>query len=121
MKRIEAIIRPQMLAKVKDALEEMGYGGMTIAEVKGHGVQKGITEQWRGRQYRVDFLPKVWLLMVVADEDAEKVISTIRNNAATGEVGDGKIFVSTVEDVIRVRTGERGDAAVGAPKTPAAS
>lgn len=119
MKKIEAIIRPERLPHVKAALEEIGYGGMTISEVKGHGIQKGVTEQWRGRAYRVEFLPKVWLLLVVDDEHAEKVISTIRDNAATGEVGDGKIFVSAVEDVIRVRTGERGEVAVGAPPTPA--
>jgi nitrogen regulatory protein P-II 1 len=115
MRRIEAIIRPQMLTPVKEALEELGYSGMTIAEVKGHGIQRGITEQWRGRQYRVEFLPKLWLLMVVADDDAEKVVKTIRDNAATGDVGDGKIFVSTVDDAIRVRTGERGEAAIKAP------
>ncbi len=112
MKRIEAIIRPERLPAVKSALEEIDYGGMTISEVKGHGKQKGIVEQWRGRQYRVEFLPKLWLLMVVDDDHAEKVIDTIRENAATGEVGDGKIFVSTVDDVIRVRTGERGKTAV---------
>jgi nitrogen regulatory protein P-II 1 len=112
MKRIDAIIRPERLPVVKAALEELGYGGMTIAEVKGHGIQKGIMEQWRGRPYRVEFLPKLWLLLVVDDEHAEKVIGTIRENAATGEVGDGKIFVSTVDDVIRVRTGERGEAAI---------
>jgi nitrogen regulatory protein P-II 1 len=113
MKRIEAIIRPQMLTAVKAALDELGYSGMTIAEVKGHGIQKGVVEQWRGRQYKVEFLPKLWLLMVVDDEDSEQVIKVIRENAATGEVGDGKIFVSAVEDVVRVRTGERGAAAVG--------
>ncbi len=112
MKRIDAIIRPDRFRVVKEALEELGYGGMTIAEVKGHGIQKGIMEQWRGRPYRVEFLPKLWLLLVVDDEHAEKVIGTIRENAATGEVGDGKIFVSTVDDVIRVRTGERGEAAI---------
>ncbi len=112
MKRIEAIVRPERFPAVKSALEEIGYGGMTIAEVKGHGIQKGIVEQWRGRQYRVDFLPKLWLLMVVDDEHAEKVIQAVCENAATGEVGDGKIFVSTVDDVIRVRTGERGEAAI---------
>ncbi len=112
MKKIEAIIRPERLPGVKSALEELGYGGMTIAEVKGHGVQKGIVEQWRGRSYRVEFLPKLWLLLVVDDEHAEKVVQAIRENAATGEVGDGKIFLSTVDDVIRVRTGERGEAAI---------
>lgn len=112
MKRVDAIIRPERLPAVKAALEELGYGGMTIAEVKGHGIQKGIIEQWRGRPYRVEFLPKLWLLLVVDDEHAEKVIGAICENAATGEVGDGKIFVSSVDDVIRVRTGERGEAAI---------
>ncbi len=112
MKRIEAIIRPEKLTAVKVALEELGYHGMTVAEVKGHGVQKGIVEQWRGRQDRVEFLPKVWLLLVVNDDQAEKAIDTICETAATGEIGDGKIFVSSVEDVIRVRTKERGPTAV---------
>jgi nitrogen regulatory protein P-II 1 len=107
MKRIEAIIRPERLNAVKSALEEIGYPGMTIAEVKGHGVQKGIMEQWRGRPYRVEFLPKLWLLIVVDDAHAERVVEAICDNAATGEVGDGKIFVSTVDEVIRVRTRER--------------
>lgn len=113
MKRIEAIIRPEKLGAVKVALEELGYPGMTISEVKGHGIQKGVVEQWRGQQYRIEFLPKIWLLLVVDDEHAEKVVTTICDTAATGEVGDGKIFVSTVDDVIRVRTRERGSAAVG--------
>jgi nitrogen regulatory protein P-II 1 len=112
MKRIEAIIRPEKLTAVKAALDDLGYPGMTVAEVKGHGIQRGIVEQWRGRQYRVEFLPKVWLLLVVDDDHAEKVVGAICDNAATGEVGDGKIFVSAVEDVIRVRTRERGLAAV---------
>ncbi|MDD9994752.1 MAG: P-II family nitrogen regulator [Dehalococcoidia bacterium] len=112
MKKIEAIIRPERLPAVKAALEDLGYGGMTIAEVKGHGVQKGVVEQWRGRHYRVEFLPKLWLMMVVDDEHSEKVLDAIRQNAATGEVGDGKIFLSAVEDAIRVRTGERGEAVV---------
>jgi nitrogen regulatory protein P-II 1 len=112
MKKIEAIIRPERLTVVKAALEEMGYSGMTISEVKGHGVQKGVVEQWRGQQYRVEFLPKVWLMVVVDDDKAEKVLGAIVENAKTGEVGDGKIFVSTVDDVVRVRTGERGAAAV---------
>jgi nitrogen regulatory protein P-II 1 len=116
MKRIEAIIRPERLPTVKAALEEIGYPGMTIAEVKGHGVQKGVTEQWRGRQYKVEFLPKLWLLLVVDDAHAENVIEAILDNAATGEVGDGKIFVSTVDESIRVRTREREADAV--PATP---
>ncbi len=112
MKRIEAIIRPEKLTAVKAALEELGYHGMTVAEVKGHGVQKGIVEQWRGRQYRVEFLPKVWLLLVVNDDQAEKAIDTICETAATGEIGDGKIFVSNLENAIRIRTAEAGVAAL---------
>lgn len=112
MKRIEAIIRPEKLGEVRVALESMGYPGLTVAEVKGHGAQKGLIEQWRGRQYRVEFLPKIWLLMVVDDEDANKVVDAICTHAATGEVGDGKIFISTVDEVVRVRTKERGLAAV---------
>ncbi|MFQ5471651.1 MAG: P-II family nitrogen regulator [Dehalococcoidia bacterium] len=112
MKRIEAIIRPERIGQVRMALEELGYPGMTVAEVKGHGVQKGIVEQWRGRQYKVEFLPKIWLLLVVDDEHVDSVIDTICANAATGEVGDGKIFISTVDEVVRVRTKERGPAAI---------
>jgi nitrogen regulatory protein P-II 1 len=112
MKRIDAIIRPSRLPFVKDALEELGYPGITVAEVKGHGKQKGLTEQWRGRQYRVEYLSKVWILMVVDDTHAEQVIQAILDNAGTGEIGDGKIFVSEVTDVIRVRTRERGEAAI---------
>jgi len=112
MKRIDAIIRPQRLPFVREALEELGYGGITVAEVKGHGKQRGITEQWRGRQYRVEYLSKVWILLVVDDEHLEKVVDVICENAATGEVGDGKIFISDVLDVIRVRTRERGRAAI---------
>lgn len=112
MKRIDAIIRPARLQAVMHALEELGYPGMTVAEVKGHGKQKGVTEQWRGREYKVDFLSKVWLLMVVQDEHLEQVIQTILDNAGTGEIGDGKIFVSTIDDVIRVRTRERGPQAI---------
>jgi len=112
MKKIEAIIRPEKLTEVRGALESMGYPGLTVAEVKGHGAQKGIVEQWRGQQYRLEFLPKIWLLMVVDDEDAPKVVDAICEFAATGNVGDGKIFVSPVDEVIRVRTKERGLAAV---------
>ncbi len=112
MKRIDAIIRPQRLPFVREALEELGYGGITVSEVKGHGKQRGITEQWRGRQYKVEYLSKVWILLVVDDEHVDKVVDLICENAATGEVGDGKIFVSDVLDVIRVRTRERGSAAI---------
>ncbi len=112
MKRIDAIIRPSRLPFVREALEELGYGGMTVAEVKGHGKQRGITEQWRGREYKVEYLSKAWLLIVVNDQDLQRVVNAIVENARTGEIGDGKIFVSDVIDVIRVRTNERGSAAV---------
>ncbi len=112
MKRIEAVIRPAQLPFVKAALEDIGHGGLTVAEVKGHGKQKGVVEQWRGRQYKVDYLSKVWLLIVVKDADLEKVLEAILDAASTGEIGDGKIFVTDVLDVIRVRTRERGEAAI---------
>ncbi len=112
MKKIEAIIRPERLPYVKSALEELGYPGMTIAEVKGHGKQRGITEQWRGRQFRVEFLAKTYVMLVVDDGHAEQVVTAICENAATGEIGDGKVFISAIEDVVRVRTRERGQSAV---------
>jgi nitrogen regulatory protein P-II 1 len=112
MKKVEAIIRPERLPYVKAALEELGYGGITLAEVKGHGKQRGVTEQWRGRQFRVEYLPKVWMMLVVDDGSAEQVVDAICETAATGSIGDGKIFVSTVDDAIRVRTRERGHTAL---------
>jgi len=112
MKKIEAIIRPEKYDDVKLALSEQGVIGMTVIEVKGRGSQGGIERQWRGRPYKVDLLPKVKISIVVRDEDVEPVIDTIVANAATGEVGDGKIFVSPVEEVIRVRTGDRGPSAL---------
>lgn len=112
MKRVDAIIRPSRLPFVREALDELGYGGITVSEVKGHGKQRGLTEQWRGREYKVEYLSKVWILLVVNDADLEKVVTTIVDSARTGEIGDGKLFVADVIDVIRVRTGERGNAAV---------
>ncbi len=112
MKKIEAIIKPFKLEEVKDALIKLGIGGMTVSEVRGFGQQKGETEIYRGTEYVVDFLPKIKIEVVVKDEDAEKVIETIANTARTGRVGDGKIFVIPVEDVVRIRTGERGEQAV---------
>ncbi|MGD9932571.1 MAG: P-II family nitrogen regulator [Dehalococcoidia bacterium] len=112
MKKIEAIIRPERLPYVKAALEELGYGGITLSEVKGHGKQRGVTEQWRGRQFRVEYLPKVWLMLVVDEDSVEKVIDSICETAVTGSIGDGKIFVSTVDEVVRVRTRERGTVAL---------
>lgn len=112
MKRIDAIIRPSRLPFVREALEELGIGGMTVSEVKGHGKQRGLTEQWRGREYKVEYLSKAWIVVVVNDADLDKVVTTICESARTGEIGDGKIFVADILDVIRVRTGERGNAAV---------
>jgi nitrogen regulatory protein P-II 1 len=112
LKKIEAIIRPEKLTIVHEALKELGYPGMTISEVKGHGVQKGIIQQWRGRQYQVEFLPKVKLEIVVPDSAVDRLLQVIKENAETGSIGDGKAFVSTVDDVMRLRTGERGEVAL---------
>ncbi len=112
MKKIEAIVRPERLTIVKDALEELGYPGMTVTDVKGHGAQRGITEQWRGRTFRIDLLSKVKIELVVSDRDVEKIVQCITKESQTGSIGDGKIFVSTIDDVLRIRTGERGDKAV---------
>lgn len=108
MKKIEAIIKPFKLDEVKEALQEVGLQGITVTEAKGFGRQKGHTELYRGAEYVVDFLPKVKVEVVLADENAEAVIDAIRKAAQTGRIGDGKIFVSNVEEVIRIRTGETG-------------
>ena len=113
MKKIEAILQPSKLDAVKDALLEAGIEGMTILEARGHGRQKGHTEFYRGREYTVDLLPKVKIEMVVPDELKEKAIQAITGAARTGRIGDGKIFISPVEDAIRIRNDERGDCAVG--------
>jgi len=107
MKKIEAVIRPERLEIVKNALAEKGYIGLTVSDVRGRGLQGGMTERYRGREYTVDLLPKVKLELVVKDSDVEDVIKTICENAKTGKHGDGKIFVIPVESVVRVRTGER--------------
>ncbi len=112
MKEIIAIIRPERLEKVKMALEEIGCHGITVTEVKGRGRQLGITESYRGSDYRIDFLPKTRLEIIVKAGDAEEVIQTIVKTAQTGDIGDGKIFISPVEDVVRIRTGERGEGAI---------
>lgn len=112
MKKIEAIIKPFKLEEVKEALTEAGVHGMTVIEVKGFGRQKGHTEIYRGSEYTVDFLPKVKLEIVAEDEDAATVVDTIVKSASTNKIGDGKVFVSSIEDAIRIRTGERGDAAI---------
>ena len=112
MKKIEAIIKPFKLDEVREALSEVGITGLTVTEVKGFGRQKGHTELYRGAEYVVDFLPKLKLELVVADGNAEVAVEAIIKAARTGKIGDGKIFVTNVEQVIRIRTGESGEAAI---------
>ena len=112
MKRIEAIIRVEKVDEVRAALEKVGFPGLNISEVEGHGKQKGVVQQWRGEQYRVELLPKARLEVVVSDKDVKKILNAIVNTAKTGSVGDGKIFVSPVEEVIRIRTAESGESAL---------
>lgn len=111
-KEIVAIIRPNKLDDVKNALEEIGCHGVTVIEVKGRGRQLGVTESYRGSDYRIDLLPKTRLEIIVQDKDIDQVIETIVKTAQTGDIGDGKIFVSPIENVVRIRTGESGDKAV---------
>ena len=108
MKKIEAIIRPERLEVVKEALEGLGYPGMTLTDVTGHGRQKGLVQSWRGQEYKVEFLPKLKLEIVVSDGDVEKIVDTIVRDARTGEIGDGKIFIIPVDNAIRIRTGDKG-------------
>jgi nitrogen regulatory protein P-II 1 len=112
MKKVEAIIKPFKLDEVKEALSSIGVQGLTVSEVKGFGRQKGHTELYRGAEYVVDFLPKVKLEIVVADELSQQVVETIERSARTGRIGDGKIFVMPMEEVVRIRTGERGPNAI---------
>ena len=112
MKKIEAIIKPFKMEDVKDALSEIGIQGMTVAEVRGFGRQKGHTEVYRGSEYTVDFLPKVKFEIVVEDDIVQQAVATIVKAAKTGKIGDGKVFVLPIEDAIRIRTGERGDEAI---------
>jgi len=112
MKKIEAIIKPFKLEEVKDALGEVGITGMTVTEVKGFGRQKGHTEIYRGSEYTVDFLPKIKLELVIADSDVTQAVAAIVKAAKTGKIGDGKVFVSTVEEAVRIRTEEKGEEAV---------
>ncbi|AAR35213.1 P-II family nitrogen regulator [Geobacter sulfurreducens] len=112
MKKVEAIIKPFKLDEVKEALNEIGIQGITVGEVKGFGRQKGHTELYRGAEYVVDFIPKIKMEIIVADDIVSKVVDTIEQAAKTGRIGDGKIFVTPVEEVIRIRTGERGEDAL---------
>ena len=112
MKKIEAIIKPSKVDDVKDALGELGVDGMTISEVKGHGRQKGHTELYRGAEYVVDFVPKVKVEVVVSENRLDDALAAICNAASSGKVGDGKIFVSTIDQAIRIRTGERDEEAL---------
>jgi len=112
MKKIEAVIKPFKLDEVKEALQELGVQGMTVQEVKGYGRQKGHTELYRGAEYVVDFLPKIKIEVAVTDDQLDGAIDAITNAARTGRIGDGKIFVSELTEVVRIRTGERGQTAL---------
>ena len=112
MKRIEAIIKPFKLEEVKEALADLGITGMTVAEIKGFGRQKGHIESYRGPEYDLDFVPKVSLIVIVKDEMVSAVVGAIIHSAKTGTIGDGKIFVSDIREVIRIRTGEKGETAL---------
>jgi nitrogen regulatory protein P-II 1 len=112
MKKVEAVIKPFKLDEVKDKLNDIGIKGITVSEVKGFGRQKGHTELYRGAEYVVDFLPKIKLEIVIADNQLDEVVNAIIKSAQTGRIGDGKIFVTHLEDTIRIRTGERGEDAV---------
>lgn len=112
MKKIEAIVRPERLEAVVDKLSELGFSGLNYTEVQGHGRQKGIKELFRGREYDIKFIPKVKIEVVISDAQVETAIEAILNTAGSGQIGDGKIFVSDIADVIRVRTRERGENAI---------
>ncbi len=112
MKKIEAIIKPFKLDEVKDALNSIGIQGMTVTEVKGFGRQKGHVELYRGAEYDISFIPKVKMELVIPDDMLEKAVLTIQERAKTGKIGDGKIFVSSLEEVVRIRTGEKGETAI---------
>ena len=112
MKKIEAIIRPEMLDAVRDALEKSGCGGLMISEIEGHGKQKGVVQQWRGEKYRLELLPKIKIEVIIKDKDLDRIVKVIVATAKTGDIGDGKIFISNIENVIRIRTAEQGDIAI---------
>lgn len=114
MRKIEAIIRPEKMADVISALRGLGCPGMTLTEVKGHGKQQGLKQQWRGREYKIDFLPKIKIEIVIEEDSQmlEKILQAIAESARTGEAGDGKVFIWPIEDVMRIRTQERGGEAI---------
>jgi len=112
MKKVEAIVRPHLLEAVKNALQEVGIVGMTVSEVKGFGRQKGHTETYRGSEYKVEFLPKIKIEVALPDELVEQAVEAILKTAKTGKFGDGKVFISSLDQVVRIRTGERGEAAL---------
>jgi nitrogen regulatory protein P-II 1 len=112
MKKVECIVRPHLLEAVKTALQEVGIVGMTVSEVKGFGRQKGHTETYRGSEYKVEFLPKVKVEVALSDELVDAAVDAVLKTAKTGKFGDGKVFVSTLEEVVRIRTGERGEGAL---------
>ena len=112
MKKVECIIRPFKLDDVKEALREIGVQGMTVSEVRGFGRQKGHTELYRGSEYTIEFIPKLKVEVIIGDDDLENVIEKVTEAASTGKIGDGKIFVSTVDEAVRIRTGERGPTAL---------
>ncbi len=112
MKKIEAVIRPSKLGDVCKALHKVGHPGLMITEIEGHGAQKGMTKMLRGKEYKIEFMTKTKVDIVTKDDDVNKIVEAIRTAAYTGEVGDGKIFISSIEDVVRVRTGEKGIVAV---------
>ena len=112
MKKLECIIRPFKLEDVREALDNLGYRGMTVTEVKGFGRQKGHTELYRGSEYTIEFLPKLKIEIVMRDDDVDEAVDAIMQAASTGKIGDGRIFIIPIEEAIRIRTGERGDAAI---------
>jgi len=112
LKLLKCVVRPNVLEEVKDALSELGIMGMTVSEVKGYGRQKGHKELYRGAEYTIDFTPKLKMEIVVGDDQVERVVSAVRDAANSGKIGDGKIFVLPVDEVVRIRTGETGDAAI---------
>jgi nitrogen regulatory protein P-II 1 len=112
MKKVEAIVRPHLLEAVKNALQEVGIVGMTVSEVKGFGRQKGHTETYRGSEYKVEFLPKIKVEVAIPEDLVDKVVEAVLATARTGKFGDGKVFVTSLEEVVRIRTGERGDQAL---------